>query len=343
LNQTWAIKKKMMLFSSDSQENLGLLAVFGYMFFLFYIGVKTDISLVHKTRRIATYIGSVSIMAPFLCCMAVLNFHSSKYLQTAETTKLGAIIGFSSITPFPVISSLLSDLKILNSELGRIGLSSSLVCEMSNIFITTVIAFGKLFYQYGKLKSFTCLAALLLFVLVVIFIIRPTMFWIIRQTPEDSPVSDHYVYSILIMALSAAYATHAMGFFALLGPFVLGLAIPEGPPLGTAIIKKFDTFVNEILVPLFVTTCAMRVDLKDFMTWKKEDGSYDQFMVQTLVIVVVAFLAKFFACMVPPLRSEMPLNDAVCLALIVSCKGIVDMAAFSLTRDAIVSIALIHK
>ncbi|KAG4952448.1 hypothetical protein JHK85_046315 [Glycine max] len=83
-----------------------------------------------------------------------------------------------------------------------------------------------------------------------------------------------------------SYATHRIGLFALFGPFVLGLATPEGPPLGTAITKKIDSFVNWVLMPTFVTTCAMRVDLRDFMNWReKMNGGIGEFTVQTLVII----------------------------------------------------------
>ncbi|KAH1206868.1 Cation/H(+) antiporter 8 [Glycine max] len=73
-----------------------------------------------------------------------------------------------------------------------------------------------------------------------------------------------------MLVLLASYATHRIGLFALFGPFVLGLATPEGPPLGTAITKKIDSFVNWVLMPTFVTTCAMRVDLRDFMNWREK-------------------------------------------------------------------------
>ncbi|XP_012567719.2 cation/H(+) antiporter 3-like [Cicer arietinum] len=324
------------IFFFDSQQNLGLVSVFGYMLFLFYIGVKTDMSVVHKTRSGATNIGSLAIMAPFLCGMAVLNLYSSKYLTNDQIKILGVIIGLFCMTPFPVISSVLSDLKILNSELGRIGQSASLVSEIFSVFLASTLTFAKLYAEYGLSKALVCMAAAILFVLLVMFVIRPAMFWIIKQTPEGSHVSDNYVYSILIMTLLSSYATYRFGFFVLFGPFVFGLAIPEGPPLGTAIINKIDTFVNGVFMPLFVTTCTMRVDLKDFLRWRNElDGSVDDFMVQTLIVIVVSFVTKFIACMIPPLRSEMPLNDAISLSLIMSGKGIVEMAAFTLVRDTI--------
>ncbi|CAI8593710.1 unnamed protein product [Vicia faba] len=332
-DKEWTKTMKTMFFF-DSQENLGLISIFGYMMFLFYIGVKTDMSVVHKTRSGTTNLGALAIMAPFLCGMATLSFFSSKHLQSDETKILGVVIGLFSMTPFPVISSTLSDLKILNSELGRIGQSASLVSEVFSVFIVSTLTFGKLYENYGLARALICAVAAILFILLVIFIIRPSMFWIIKQTPEGYHVSDNYVYSVLILALLSSYASSRFGFFSLFGPFVLGMAIPEGPPLGTAIIKKIDTFVNGIFMPTFVTTCAMRVDFKDLLCWtNKVDGSVDYFMVQALVIVTVCFVSKFVACMIPPLRSEMPVSHAVSLSLIMNSKGIVEMAALSVVRD----------
>ncbi|XP_045810376.1 cation/H(+) antiporter 4-like [Trifolium pratense] len=333
-NKTWTGKMKM-LFYFDSQENLGLISMFGYMLFLFYIGVKTEMSVVHKTRSGVTNIGVIGIIAPYLCGMAVLNSYSSKYLTDLQVRLLGAIIGLFSMAPFPVISSTLSDLKILNSELGRIGLSASLVSELFNVFLASMITISKLREERGEVNAMLCALAAILYILLVIFIIRPAMFWIIKQTPEGSHVSDNYVYSILTLTLFTGYASYRFGFFALFGPFILGLAIPEGPPLGTAIVKKIDTFVNEIFFPIFVTTCCMRVDLKDLLIWRNQsDGSVDYFMVQTLVIVQVIVVTKFVACMIIPLRNGMPWNDAICLSLIMSSKGFVEMVAFSLVRDS---------
>ncbi|GAU26984.1 hypothetical protein TSUD_290340 [Trifolium subterraneum] len=229
--KNWTGKMKM-LFYFGSQENLGLISIFGYTLILFYIGVKTDMSVVHKTKSGVSNIASIAIIAPYLCSMVVLNAYSSKYLQPVEVKILGAIIGLFCMTPFPVISSNLSDLKILNSELGRIGLSASLVSEIFNVFLSSLITFSKLIGERGLTNALLCVMAAVLYILSVIFIIRPVMFWIIRQTPE--------------------------------------------------------------------------------------------------VIVVT----KFAACMITSLRNGMPWNDAICLSLIMSSKGIVEMAAFSLIRDS---------
>lgn len=286
--------------------------------------------------------GTIAVLAPFTSGMFVLNLYSSKHLQPSQTGMLGIIISVISFTTFPVVSSVLSDLKILNSELGRVGQSAALFCEMLNMFLTSIMQFATLASRHGLNRALIGLAATICLILLIFFVIRPAMFWIIRQTPEGSNVNDHYVYCILTMVLFASYATNRFGFYGILGPFILGLAVPAGPPLGTAVIKKIDTFANGVLMPVFVTTCSMRVNLRDFMDWRDKNGGggIDNYMVQTLVIIVVTSVVKFAVCMVISIMRELPLNDAVSLSLIMCSKGIVEMAACSLTRDVLVSIIL---
>ncbi|KAK7255568.1 hypothetical protein RIF29_28981 [Crotalaria pallida] len=332
-NKTWEEKMKE-LFNPESQQILGLFSTLGYLLFLFYIGVKTDMSVVHRTRKIATSIGTAAVMAPFLCGNFVLQYHSSYYLNKAHVQNLGFITVILSQTPYPVISSVLNDLKILNSELGRLCLSSSLVAEMFTIFLVSMMEFTELLSRKGQVTALFSLTIFVLFLFLVIFVIRPAMFWIIKQTPEGSLVSDHYVYCLFVIAFVSAYVVNKIEFEVILGPYILGLAIPEGPPLGTAIIKKIDTIVNSVLMPIFVTTCAMKVDLKQLFNWRDEvNGTYDHYMVETLNMTVVTFIAKFIACMILPLYNRMPLNDTVCLTFAMSCKGIVEMAGYSFVKE----------
>ncbi|KAG2384705.1 Cation/H(+) antiporter 4 Protein CATION/H+ EXCHANGER 4 [Vigna angularis] len=330
--EEWA-RKSRELFFFDSQASLGMLSVFGYMLFLFYTGVKTDVSVIPRTKSSSATIGCVTILAPFICSMTVVNLYSTKYLNSDQVAKVRLITGVFSVTPFPNICTVLSDLKILNSELGRLSQSAALVTELFNVVFTSILSISKILSSDPE-KAWFCLIVFILFLLIVMFVYRPAMFWIIKQTPEGSPVSDHYVYFILIMAFMASYITHRIGFLALFGPFALGMATPEGPPLGTAVIKKIDTFVNWMFMPLFVTTCVMRVDLRDFMKWRDEvSGEIDQFMLQALIIIAVTSTVKFVVCVLLPLYHSVPFSDSVSLSLVLNCKGVVELAGFSIIRD----------
>ena len=67
------------------------------------------------------------------------------------------------------------------------------------------MTFNKLYSERGLANALLCIAAAVFFILLVIFIIRPAMFWIIKETPKSSHVSDNYVYSVLMLSLLSSY------------------------------------------------------------------------------------------------------------------------------------------
>jgi Kef-type K+ transport system membrane component KefB len=76
------------------------------------------------------------------------------------------------------------------------------------------------------------LGSVIIFCLILAFAIRPAMFWVIRQTLEGRHVKDTYIHTILLMVLGSRYLSDLIGQGSLFEPFMLGLAIPDGLPLG---------------------------------------------------------------------------------------------------------------
>ncbi|KAJ7965398.1 Cation/H(+) antiporter like [Quillaja saponaria] len=325
-NETWK-EKRNFLFHLESQDVLGLISVFGYSLFLFLVGVKTDMSMIHRTGRKAMNIGVVATLTPFLFAVAFKYILATRYpLDQSHRAQLPYLIAMLSLTPFPVISSVLSELKILNSELGRLALSSAIVSDMFSIFMTCISGLSEIWVSGNKVKAVLDLAGMFFYVFVVVFLLRPAMYWVVKRTPEGSRVNENYIFFIVLCVLLSAYLSNVLDQYALFGPYILGLAVPEGPPLGSAIIDKFDTFVSGVFIPLFVTTCAMRVDLDELMKW-------DNFTLTVTILAVVTSFAKLVACMLPPLYCRMPLRDAMALTVIMSCKGIVELGGYTFFRD----------
>ncbi|KAI5342092.1 hypothetical protein L3X38_009967 [Prunus dulcis] len=227
-----------------------------------------------------------------------------------------------------VVSSLLQDLKLLNSELGRLGLSSGLVSDMINVIATSTASFIRVFMATGQpiYKIYRDIGSLIAYILAVVFIIRPALFWIVKHTPAGRPVKDVYIYAIFLMVLLSGVLSDMFDQTVLLGPFILGLAVPDGPPLGAAIVKKFDCFFSGVFTPLFVTICAMKADLSSI-------GDDRKLLTLDIVLLVVTFLSKVMASFVPSLICKMPFNDALAIGFVMSSKGVVELASYSLFHD----------
>lgn len=159
---------------------------------------------------------------------------------------------------------------------------------------------------------------------------RPAMRWVVKNTPEGKPVSKTYIYAIVVLFLG-------LGFFAgyfnqpfLVGAVILGLAVPEGPPLGSEFVSQLELFSNWFLTSIFVTCSTMKVDLKQCDSLS--------FVMVICFFVIMVYLIKLVVCMGICRYCKMPFTDGFCLALILSCKGVVDICSYVLVYDTMVII-----
>jgi len=126
-------KYKKMLFPFGSADILGAVSSLGYSFYLFLNSVQMDLSLITKTGRKAWVIGLCSYCIPIMLGCGSVTMMSSMWekIMGDEISSLPVVFISHSSCSFAVISSLLHDLKILNSELGRLALSAAFVNDVS--------------------------------------------------------------------------------------------------------------------------------------------------------------------------------------------------------------------
>ncbi|KAH0997622.1 hypothetical protein GBA52_021486 [Prunus armeniaca] len=318
------------LFNVNSQEILGVLAEFGYGFFMFVIGVKMDLGMINRTGQKALCLGVACVVAPLVVGMLVQTKLTSSFfnLTEQEMFRLPFVNVINCMTPFPVVALLLEELKILNSEIGRLGMSAALVSDIFSGFLQFVGKMVKMIKENSREDTITMVGASIGYIIVVVALLRPAMYWVIKQTPENRPVKKTYVNIIIMLMLTSGVLSHMYGQGFHFGPFIFGLAVPAGPPLGSAIEEKLNLFVSDVLLPIFVTACSMRTDF-----WSLKYLSTDAYTQVNGILFVVVLVTKFFASIVPPLYCRMPFSDALAIALILSCKGIVNLSAYTDYRD----------
>ena len=313
-------KYKKVLFPYGSQDTLATVTSIGYVLFIFVSAVQMDMSMITRTGYRAWTIAIIGLAAPsFIGVSTAVNLypHLRGYMGE-QMLDLPVVVISQTILSFSVIVSLLNELKITNSELGRLALSSVLVSDV--LSLTSASLATSMHYNGAKL-SLTHMAYLISMAVFVLLICRPAMFWIIGHTPEGRSVKGGYIYLIIIMVFALGCVSIRIRQDFILGAFILGLAVPEGPPLGSALVKKLHFFGNCFFLPIFVTCGMMKADLS------LVNASTSTFIVG--VFVVFPHLIKIIACVATALLCNMPFRDALVLALILNCKGIVELCMYS--------------
>ncbi|KAL5824614.1 hypothetical protein ACOSQ3_020677 [Xanthoceras sorbifolium] len=326
------ILSKAVPWTDEGVQIIGTLGIFGYGLFLFLSGVKMDPSMVSRVNKRSWYIGLLSMLVPLLSMLPImLHEFDEKDKENHEVDpklKTLFLLPYYALTSLPVINVLLSELKILNSELGRIALSSAVIGDHVSMFLMIMGNVLRVWTQIVNHKvALGDLGSVIAFLVVVAFVLRPAMLAVVKRTPEGKPVYQSCIYALMLLFLGCLCVTRWFDQFLLLAPYILGLAVPHGPPLGSALVEKFEGMVENLFMPLFVTSCALRlttmtIDFNNKMTWVNAS------------IGIVALLVKFVVSLIPPLYNKMPKRDAAALALIMSSKGIVDMAIFAFLSDS---------
>ena len=115
------------IFPTASLPYLNLTATIGIVLYLFLTALEVDISIVNRNARSSTAISIVGIALPFGLGAAVAVPLYATFVNK-ELISFGHFILFSgvalSITAFPVLCRILTELKLLDTNVGIIVLSA---------------------------------------------------------------------------------------------------------------------------------------------------------------------------------------------------------------------------
>ncbi|KAG4132132.1 hypothetical protein ERO13_D08G013450v2 [Gossypium hirsutum] len=300
-------------------------SLFGFTLFFFLTGVKMDIKSAFRTTKRSLGIGIVSLLSPILVGGAVqVTLRQPNEPEHVRTERLiGTLI--EALTSFSVIACLLAELKILNTELGRLALSSAAVGDLSTLFLVRIITFSRHFAS-SPLLVLVRGVTMCCFVALLFFVFRPLMYWVIKRTPNGGPIAEVYITTTMMVAIGCAVLTHWTDRSPLIGAFLFGLAVPDGPPLGSALIDKFECFTNGLFLSVYVTSSTMRVRLQNWLS----DPSHVKF---SIIFAIATFFAKLIPCCIGSFLNFMPFRDALAFGLIMSSKGIVQLSHICTFRD----------
>ncbi|KAE9596217.1 putative cation/H+ exchanger [Lupinus albus] len=131
------------------------------------------------------------------------------------------------------------------------------------------------------------------------------------------------IISILVFVLISGLISEYIGQHYVMGPLLLGLAIPEGPPLGTALMRKMETLSYGFFYPFYLAASGLHINIfkVDFKSlWI------------VCVIVVVAFVVKIFAVMLTGYYHNVSIKDCFVMGLILNARGIADIVVYNIWR-----------
>ncbi|KAK9110401.1 hypothetical protein Sjap_018461 [Stephania japonica] len=302
---------------------LETMANIGLLYFSFLVGVETDIVAIQRTGKRSIMIALGGMVLPFLVgALGSLLFEGDQ-IEPISGSFILFISITQSVTAFPVLARILAELKLLNSEIGKIAMSSAIVndvCAWMLLALAVALAKG----DTSKWASFGVILASVAFVCLCIFVIRPAIFWVDRQTPEGESFNEVHMSLILVGVMICGFITDAIGTHSIFGAFVYGLIIPNGR-LASSIVDKLEDFISGLLLPLFFVTSGLRTNLRTI-------GGFGHW-ISIFTVTFLAGTAKVGGTLLISMFYRIPFHESVTLGLLMNAKGLIEMVILNVGKD----------
>ncbi|KAF7801745.1 cation/H(+) antiporter 15-like isoform X1 [Senna tora] len=313
-----------MIFPPRSFMIIDVISSVAFMYYFFLLGLQMDPWILHKIDKKTSAIGFSAVVVPMTLTAGSYFLFVNNFPNTDPRLiqSLPIITQVESVLAFPVIACILSELKLLYSDFGRIALSASTVSALPSVPLV-VLALVSLHTPGDHFTTLTILSTGVTITIIIFFIIRPVVLWMISNHPEGQPIKESHSIFLFLGVLVSGFCSQVTGLHAYFGPLVLGMAIPEDSPLGTAIKEKLEFVVSWILMPMFFLRNGLVIDI-----FEVRFSSY--LVVQ--YIALIAGIGKFIGSFVTSLYCQIPVRDAAALGLLLNAQGILELRLFEMVK-----------
>lgn len=240
---------------SDS-EDVRFIAEFGVVFLMFTVGLEFSLARLIALKREVLGLGGTQVFLTSVIA-GTITWNFSHDLKEAIT--VGGIIALSSTA---IVTKQLSEQLELNSRHGHLAVSILIFQDLTVIpFLVMIPTFsGDIPFTLSiEISTFLKSGIILLLMLAIgHWILRPLL-----RNIASTRSSELFTLSVLLIALSAAWATHQAGLSLALGSFIAGMMLSE-----TEYRHQIEVDIRpfrDILLGLFFITVGMLLDLKTLL------------------------------------------------------------------------------
>ncbi|XP_050211968.2 cation/H(+) antiporter 15-like [Mercurialis annua] len=295
------------------------LAPLGAAFYTFIVAIKMDTSVILRTAKTAWVIGLCSYIVPFaviqLFCLLIDGEHDEAG-PIMDLSSFFLALSFST-TYFPIIAHIMEEYDLMTTELGRVVMTSALLNEF---FTHTIATAANIVDNKNFVSSFQSSLITIGPIIVVFIAVGPAIQLIIKRTPEGKPVHEFYTNALMIGGLIMGFVSDYVFGYVLPGPLLLGLIIPDGPPLGSTIVEKYELITMEILLPFFFIKIGLETDVTSVKNL--------EYFLFTLLFTVICFVAKTVGTMVAASYLNIRVENSFLIGIIMNFRGVFELSLY---------------
>ncbi|WP_138505439.1 cation:proton antiporter [Nostoc sp. PA-18-2419] len=273
--------------SQEQSDLLSVISWLGVLFLLIVTGLETDLKLILRKGKTALLISLGGIIVPFITGFGLGWVLPDSFLSDPEKRLVFSlfIATAMSISAVPVIAKVLMDLNLIRRDIGQVTLAAGMTDDTIGWILLSVVSglasSGK--FDFGTI--FHSVSAAILFLGIAFTIGRTIVDQILRWVDDYVGGVAASMSVVLILSLSAAALTHALGLEAALGAFVLGILAGQSRRFSNEAGHMLEVFTASFLAPIFFAAAGLKVNLLALLV--------PQTLIFGLIVLAVACIGKF--------------------------------------------------
>lgn len=323
-------------FASDYYETLMLSS---RIVIMFLIGLEMDFPYLFRNKRPATVIACSTSFMCTLFAGAVTSFiHEETKSHGPRVMMWLMITVILSNTAAPVMVRLAIDLKIANSDIGRMAISSTIIGDIYAVILLAVITKIKRNYSMFMWISFALIYIGI--VVAVIFLNVYVVNWMNRRNYNKKYLTNTEFFCLLAIVFVTANALETMGVSSILACLVIGIMFPRGGKAARTLSIKLSYSVNTFILPIYFGYIGFRADFSSINTLGR--------FVVIFLVMLLSIGGKITGTLLACSHLKIPLNEGVLISFLMNLKGHVDLLTLSIgmqdkVSSTTVSLHLINK
>ncbi|KAF5322333.1 hypothetical protein D9619_000239 [Psilocybe cf. subviscida] len=319
------------IFPKDSIPLLTVTSTVGLILFLFLVALEIDTRLLKRNIRAAATVSVAGLGIPLALGAGLGAGVYNEFIKPLDkNVNYGYFLLFVAvaigITAFPVLCRILTELKLLDTEVGLVTLSAGIGNDVVGwVLLALTVA---LVNASSPLTALWVLLASAGYTVVLLFPGKWAYRWLAQRSgslEQGTPTPLMMTLTLLIVFISAFF-TDIIGVHAIFGGFLAGLIIPHDNGYAISIVEKIEDLVSILFLPIYFTLSGLKTDLSlldNGITWG-----------YIILICAVAFLSKFLSSGIAAYANGFNWRESSAIGSLMSCKGLVELIVLNIGLQA---------
>lgn len=301
-------------------------AQIGLVLYMFLVGLGFDIGLIKNRAGTAAAVSAAGILAPLalgaLVAMPLLT--SGLFFGKGVSLALAMMFLGASIatTAFPMLARIIFEQRLSGTPLGTLAL----ICGATDDALSwCILAIVLAIHRGSAATAATAIVGGVVYTVLMLTLGRKALAVLGSRSECQNSVSAPVFSTVLVVLMTCAWFTDAIGIYAIFGAFIVGVAMPSGV-FARRLTDSLEPLVTTLLLPLFFVYSGLNTQIG----LVNSPGLW----AVTLGLLVVSIVGKGFACALVAWLRKVPLRESVALGSLMNARGLIELILLNIGLQA---------